>query len=90
VVHAVGVRLEADDRLDIAAPFGLDDLFAMIVRPNRVLENAASHTRKARRAQTVWPEVIVIPWDFPRWWLNEERQLNPGQNGLSVSTSSEE
>jgi hypothetical protein len=33
VVHAVGVRLEADDRLDIVAPFGLDDLFAMISAP---------------------------------------------------------
>jgi hypothetical protein len=24
---AVGVRLEDDDRLNVAAPFGLDDLF---------------------------------------------------------------
>ena len=31
---AVGVRLEADDRLGIAAPFGLDDVFALTIRPN--------------------------------------------------------
>src|SRR5207237_6386287 len=34
IAHAVGVRLEPDDRLDIAAPFGLDDIFAMVIRPN--------------------------------------------------------
>jgi hypothetical protein len=63
VVHAVGIRLEDDDRLDVAAPFGLDDVFAMVIRPNRALDNAVSHRAKARRAQAIWPEVTVIPWD---------------------------
>ena len=69
VVHAVGVRLEDngrlddDGRLDIAAPFGLDDLFAMVIRPNHALDNAASHGSKARRAQAIWPRVVVLPWD---------------------------
>src|SRR5437868_9342750 len=31
---AVGVRLEPDDRLQIEAPFGLADLFALRLRPN--------------------------------------------------------
>jgi hypothetical protein len=62
VVHACGVRLEADGRLAIAAPFGLDDLFAMVIRPNPVLNNSASHCEKARRAQLIWPEVTVLPW----------------------------
>jgi hypothetical protein len=30
---AAGVRLTERDELDVAAPFGLDDLFALIVRP---------------------------------------------------------
>jgi hypothetical protein len=63
VVHAVGVRLNDDDSLDIAAPFGLDDVFAMVVRPNYALDNAASFMRKAERAQSIWPQVTVIPWD---------------------------
>lgn len=62
VVHAVGVRLEADGGLDIAAPFGLDDLFAMVIRPNRAIANAASHACKAQRAKAIWPEVAVLPW----------------------------
>jgi hypothetical protein len=34
VMFAVGVRLEPDDRLTIVAPFGLEDLFALRLRPN--------------------------------------------------------
>ena len=63
VVHAVGVRLDADGRLDVVAPFGLDDLFGMVIRPNPALDNAASHGTKAARAQAIWPEVTVVPWD---------------------------
>ena len=63
VVHAIGVRLDDDNRLDILAPFGLDDLFAMVIRPNRALDNAVSHRRKATRAQAIWPEITVIPWN---------------------------
>ena len=33
--HAVAVRLEPDGRIDIAAPFGLEDIFQMRIRPNR-------------------------------------------------------
>ena len=63
IVHAIGIRLEYDDRLDVVAPFGLDDLFSMVIRPNYALENAVSHMRKALRAQEIWPEVIVVPWN---------------------------
>jgi len=65
VVHAIGVRLTDADGLDVIAPFGLDDLFAMVIRPNRTLDNAASHARKAARAQALWPEVTVISWNDP-------------------------
>jgi uncharacterized protein len=63
VVHAVGVRLEQGGGLDIVAPFGLDDLFALRIRPNRVLANAQSHDAKARRCKALWPEVTAELWD---------------------------
>ena len=62
VVHAVGVRLEDDDRLDVIAPFGLDDMFALVIRPNHALANAASHAARSDRARAIWPELTVIPW----------------------------
>jgi hypothetical protein len=63
VAHSVGVRLSNDDRLDVCAPFGLDDIFAMIVRPNRVLRNKPAYEKKAARAKSLWPELTVVPWD---------------------------
>lgn len=63
IAHAVGVRLEANGRLDVAAPFGLGDVFDMIVRPNRALANAASHNAKAERAKAMWPEVALVWWE---------------------------
>jgi len=62
IAHAIGVRLEPDGRLDVVAPFGLDDIFAMVIRPNYALDNAASHARKAERVKAIWPEVTVLPW----------------------------
>jgi uncharacterized protein len=47
----------------VAAPFGLADLFAIVVRPNRALDNIDSPFCKAQRAQAIWPEIIVLPWD---------------------------
>jgi hypothetical protein len=66
IAHAVGVRLEDDDRLDIVAPFSLDDLFAMRLRPDRALGNGPSHDAKARRFKALWPEVTGELWDGTR------------------------
>lgn len=60
--HAVAVRLEDDERLNIFAPFGLDDIFSFRITPNPTLDNAATHAAKATRAKTVWPELTVVPW----------------------------
>jgi hypothetical protein len=59
-VQAIGVRLEHDGRLDIAAPFGLDDLFAMVLRPNPSFAHRATFVAKAARTRAVWPRVSVI------------------------------
>jgi uncharacterized protein len=60
--HAVGVRLLQGDQLDVFAPFGLEDIFAMVIRPNYALPNRETHERKAARAKSVWPEVTIVPW----------------------------
>lgn len=57
---AVGARLEADGRLTLLAPFGLDDLFALRMRPNpdRVTKGFA---RAAASVRARWPEIRVEP-----------------------------
>ena len=57
-LFAVGVRLDADDRLTVEAPFGLDDLFAMRLRPNPARPtNGFAHTAASATAR--WPELDV-------------------------------
>jgi hypothetical protein len=56
--NAVGVRLEADDRLTIAAPFGLDDLFSLRLRPNP-LRSVGDFRAKVEGVVARWPELVV-------------------------------
>lgn len=60
--HAVGVRLEQDDSLSIEAPFGLEDIFSLTLRPNLALDNKGTYDEKAARCVALWPQVTVIPW----------------------------
>lgn len=56
---AVGVRLQRDDRLAIAAPFGLDDLFERRLRQNP-RRRSPSFERIAAAAKARWPEIQII------------------------------
>jgi hypothetical protein len=55
----VGARLSGDDRIELIAPLGLDDLFDLIVRPT---PHAGSHPRRLaqyreRMARKNWPRL---------------------------------
>lgn len=55
---AVGARLGTDGQIEIVAPFGLEDLFAMRLRPNPQRPSPA-FARTAETAKRRWPEVTV-------------------------------
>lgn len=57
---AVGVRLEPDDSLSVAAPFGMEDLFAMVLRPNPNRPLAGDWDKVVGKLTTRWPELKVI------------------------------
>ncbi len=57
-MFAVGVRLEADDRLHVEAPFGLADLFALRLQPNP-LRPSGGFDRVAAGVLRRWPEVRI-------------------------------
>lgn len=59
-MFAVGVRLDADGRLHIAAPFGLADLFALRLRPNP-RRPGGGFDRAAASAASRWPEISAEP-----------------------------
>jgi len=57
----VGVRLEGD-KLMVYAPYGLNDLFGMIVRANKTQITEDIYREKTRKWVSRWPELTVIPW----------------------------
>lgn len=61
-----GVRAATDGTVEVHAPFGYDDLFAMVVRPNPVRGRPSVYYKKARRWQQAWPELTVMPWPGPK------------------------
>jgi len=59
---SVGVRYDGSD-FSVYAPFGLNDLFGMIVRANKAQITEDIYLRKVERWTKVWRNLKVIPWD---------------------------
>lgn len=59
-LFAVGVRLNPDGGLRIAAPFGLEDLFLLKIRHNPG-RRSPNFSRIAQAARVRWPELRVEP-----------------------------
>ena len=58
---AVGVRMTRGVPF-VFAPFGLQDLFGLVVRANRVQITRAIYERKVARWTRCWPSLTVLPW----------------------------
>jgi uncharacterized protein len=58
----VGVRTGAAGRWRIYAPYGLADVFNLVVRPNPVLAPEEIYRVKTARWRSQWPELTVLPW----------------------------
>lgn len=59
---AVGVRPHGS-RLDVCAPFGLDDLLGLVVRPNKAQITRAIYEAKIARWRLCWPKLKIYGWD---------------------------
>jgi hypothetical protein len=58
--NCVGVRLQADGGIDVAAPFGLEDCFAMRLRPNPARPRHPENFRRmCEGLQRRWPEAAA-------------------------------
>ncbi|WP_425988818.1 nucleotidyltransferase family protein [Brevundimonas sp. TWP2-3-2] len=56
----IGVRLEDDDTISVAAPFGLQDVFDMVIRPNPNRPLARGWGKVVASARSRWPELQVV------------------------------
>jgi hypothetical protein len=59
---SVGVKY-SNGTFQVYAPYGLHDLFGMIVRPNKTLVSREVYEKKAERWKSEWPKLEVIAWD---------------------------
>lgn len=59
---ALGVRRK-DGIFECCAPFGLDDLFALRVRPNKRQITPAIYAGKLERWRPLWPHVTFLAWE---------------------------
>lgn len=62
-VTAVGANLNHEEQIVIVAPFGLHDLFGLVVRPNLVAPGAAAVYRKrmtTKRWIERWPKLTIL------------------------------
>ena len=58
----IGIRKEGK-KLIVFAPYGLDDIFNLIIRPNNKTEKSRDiYYEKAEKWLAKWPELTVLPW----------------------------
>jgi hypothetical protein len=61
---AVGVRRRGA-RFEYCAPYGLDDLWALVVRPNQLQITREVYQAKLDRWRVYWPHLTFLPWAAP-------------------------
>jgi hypothetical protein len=64
VCCSYGLTLDADGSPRVYAPYGYDDLFALVVRPNRRQAPRHVYEAKTARWRQHWPE-LTVDWADP-------------------------
>lgn len=57
----IGVRTYKG-QFTVYAPYGLNDLFDMVARPNKVQITEEIYMKKVNRWKACWPGLKIIPW----------------------------
>ena len=60
---ATSIGLTMNSGQDVYAPFGLNDLFGLVVRANKAQITEEIFLTKVRRWQQHWPELSIVPWN---------------------------
>lgn len=81
---SVGVRMDGEERYVVYAPFGLDDVFNMIVRPNKRGVSKEVYQEKASRWKSLWPRLEVVPWELGPTYSADEKGAKDNLKGPSL------
>ena len=58
---SIGIRLQ-DSALTVCAPFGLNDLFGQIVRPNKTQITEETYLKKCEKWKAKWNTLTIVSW----------------------------
>lgn len=61
-VTCVGVRL-CNSRFYVYAPYGLNDIFNMIIRPVKIDMTRDGYVERCKRWKKKWPKIKIISWE---------------------------
>ncbi len=59
---SIGVRYNESGNFVVCAPFGLEDLFELVVKPNKKQITENIYLQKVGRWTRIWPKLKVISW----------------------------
>lgn len=59
---SIGVKLH-NKRFTVYAPYGLFDMFSMIIRPNKLVMSEEYYIRKGLEWKSKWNDLRVFPWN---------------------------
>lgn len=62
-ITCIGVRME-NNHLIVHAPYGLDDLFKLIIRPQKYEVSKELYDKKCQKWLKKWPNLKIIPWEY--------------------------
>lgn len=60
---AFGVSVDEKNNWKVYAPYGLCDLFSLIIKANKKLINEEIYMNKATKWKSKWPELKVLNWN---------------------------
>lgn len=59
---ALGVYLDKKQKLQVFAPYGMNDIYKGIMRPNKQMITKAMYDKKVTKWSQKWPELDVKEW----------------------------
>ena len=62
-ITCIGVKME-NNHLNVFAPYGLNDIFNMIIRPVKIDFTKEQYEERARRWKKKWPMLKILSWNM--------------------------
>lgn len=60
-VTCIGVTIQ-DGQTQIFAPYGLEDLYSLVIRPIKKQVISSQYKTKTKKWLKIWPKLTIIPW----------------------------